>query len=910
MSSTLSFLDTGKRRVNISKLTVIPILLLLAQIALCADFDFVVAPNGNDAWNGTLESANAEKSNGPFATPERARQAVRQLKASQADRHGAITVLLRGGTYFLKEPLSLSAEDSGTENVPVVYAAWPGEKPVLSGGQRLSGFTRTENGRWQLHIPEVERGDWMFSQLFVNGARRYRPRLPKDSYYFIAGQASRTPAANDTGPDRFRFNAGELNGDWKNLNDVEVLAFHNWNMSRLRVASIDPASRIVAFTGPTCSKDDWAGLNKGGRYIVENVAEALQAPGEWYLERKTGILTYIPLPGEDPAKEEVIAPRLEKLAQLKGDVGKKQWVAHLVFRGLTFSHTNWTLPAAGYSFGQAEAGLHAAVNAEGARDCALVDCRVIHTGTYAIEWGRGCKGNLVENCELTDLGAGGVKIGEMQIRGKDEEATGGQSVKNCLIASGGRMHPAAIGIWIGQSANNNIEHNDIFDFYYTGISAGWTWGYGPSGAHDNIFAYNHIHTIGQGVLTDMGTIYTLGISPGTVLRYNLMHDVESHSYGGWGIYFDEGSTDILAENNIVYNTKTGGFHQHYGKNNRLINNIFAFAKEAQLMRTRVEDHLSFTMERNIVYWKEGPLLGSNWSGDKYALDYNDYWQVGTAAPHFNKLSLDEWQKKGKDVHSIVADPLFVDPDKYDFALKPDSPVLKLGFQPIDTSKIGRQGNGHALNVFAALPPRAFPGPPPPPEPQPITEDFEQTPVGGKVTDAITNEENTSATVRVTDETAASGKHSLKFVDGPGQKASWNPHIYYEPKFIEGITQEHFSLRMEPGAILSHEWRTAGNPYHTGPSILVQADGTVTANGQKLTKIPQGQWVKFEVTCGLGSASKAKYELNVTSPGAETQHFHDISFDREFKSLFWLGFVSAATEKTVFYLDDVELKRLP
>jgi parallel beta-helix repeat protein len=164
--------------------------------------------------------------------------------------------------------------------------------------------------------------------------------------------------------------------------------------------------------------------------------------------------------------------------------------------------------------------------------------------------------------------------------------------------------------------------------------------------------------------------------------------VESYGYGGWGIYTDEGSTAILIENNIIYRTKTGGFHQHYGKENVLRNNIFAFSRTDQIQRTRAEPHLSFTFERNIVYWTEGPLLGKNWKDDQFRMDLNCYWNASGQPVTFAGSSLGEWRKRGHDVHSIVADPLFVDAERGDFRLKPQSPAFKLGFQPIDTSGVG------------------------------------------------------------------------------------------------------------------------------------------------------------------------------------------------------------------------------
>lgn len=148
--------------------------------------------------------------------------------------------------------------------------------------------------------------------------------------------------------------------------------------------------------------------------------------------------------------------------------------------------------------------------------------------------------------------------------------------------------------------------------------------------------FNYVHHIGVRldgdgpILSDMGCIYTLGVQPGTVIRFNLFHSVAGLRYSGWGIYLDEGSSNILVENNIVYNTSHGGFHQHYGRENVVRNNIFAFGRDAQIQRSRAEPHLSFTFERNIVYWSGGELLAGTWDDLNFAFDNNLYWREGAA----------------------------------------------------------------------------------------------------------------------------------------------------------------------------------------------------------------------------------------------------------------------------------------
>jgi hypothetical protein len=671
------------------------------QPAMAAEPDFFVAVNGNDQWSGKLAAPTAEGNDGPFLTLHRAQQAVRQLKQAQPDLDRAVIVAIRGGTYWLDSPISFSPEDSGTEQSPNVYQAYGDERPIFSGGRPITGWTVDSSGRWVADLPEVKEGQWMFCQLFVGDQRRFRPQMPKEGYYKIAKAGDTTPEAEGKGFNRFGYSEGELDPNWANLNDVEVMPFHSWTASRFRIASLDPEAKTVTVNGHTTGTSWWASFREGNRYLVVNVREALTKPGEWYLDRPTGQLTYLPRPGEDPQQTSVIAPRLRYLVLMAGDLAERRWVQHVQLRGLTFAHSNWTTPPGGQAFPQAEVNLGAAVAATATRNVLIENCAIRHTGEYALAFGPGSKHNRVEGCELFDLGAGGVKIGsalpsewgDTLAPPKDEEAqVSHQTIRNCLIAHGGRLHPAAIGVWIGHSPHNRIEHNKVHDFYYSAFSVGWVWGYGSSQAHHNIIGFNHAHHIGQRVLSDMGCIYTLGISPGTVIHNNHFHDVVSFDYGGWGLYTDEGSTGVVMKNNLVYRCSRGSFHQHYGKENRIENNILAFGGEQQLQRTRTEDHLSFFFERNIVYWdNNSPLLGSNWKDNNFRLDHNLYFHVGDKPITFpGGLSLQQWQEqRGQDQHSLIADPGFVDPKNDDFRLKPDSPALKLGFEPFDPGQAGR-----------------------------------------------------------------------------------------------------------------------------------------------------------------------------------------------------------------------------
>jgi hypothetical protein len=552
----------------------------------------------------------------------------------------------------------------------VVYAARESEKPILSGGRPITGWKPVMvNGRslWAVDIADISEGKWSFHQLWVNGARRSRARHPNEGYLEVASLPD-PPAKGprQPGTKRVRYAPGDIR-PVDNLADVDLVALHLWVSVRLAVESIDEKERLVTFVKPSSRR--LTDGPKPARYYLENALEYLDAPGEWYLARKTGTLYYAPARGEKFPDAEVIAPRLTHLVRFKGEPEAGRFVEHVTLRGLTFAHAEWW-PARGDPLDvQAAATVPGVLQGDGMRHCTLERCVIAHASSYGVHLARGCQHNRVVRCRLFDLGAGGVKIGETAIRDKEQEQTYDNAVTDNHVYGVGKTFPQAVGVWVGQSYKNTIAHNHIHDLTYTGISCGWTWGYGRSLARGNVIEKNHVHDVGKGVLSDMGGIYTLGVQPGTVIRGNVFHDVAAYQYGGWGIYLDEGSTGIVAEGNLVYRTTHGGFHQHYGKDNVVRNNVFALGRDAQVRRTRAETHRSFTFERNVVYWKQGKLLDGNWDGDGYRFERNLYGHAGPGEVRFGKWTLAQWRERGQDGESVLADPLFVDPEKGDFRLR-------------------------------------------------------------------------------------------------------------------------------------------------------------------------------------------------------------------------------------------------
>ncbi len=647
---------------------------------------FVLSPQGNDT-----DAA------GPWITFGGARDALRALRR-QGRLTGAARVEIAAGTYHLAAPIVFGSADSQT-----TWEATPGAQVIVDGGRALggsaevTGFTETTHaGRraWVLDLPEVARGELAFKSLFVGPAggatsRRPRARFPKfaptaeDRHHTLRLGEIRFPERRGLfeGDHMFKPAAGDW-GDWPSLPDAEIVLLHYWVETRLPGPRLDPRTGWVG-----CARRSVFNLYESfnpllARYYVDNLFEALTEPGEWYLDKATGRLTYLPLEGEVLGETEVVAPVVTRFVEVTGQPEKP--VRELTFRGLTFRHADWYQPLAEMlphdhaapgarvtdvplgSAPQSAAHVPAAISWLWAHECAFDGNTVELTGFTGLEFGPGCRGNRATGNTFRDLGGGGFKLGGTDLRGPLADRTSHLVVADNVIERVGRVFHQSCGILLTHAHDCQLVHNTIAHTCYTGISVGWVWGFSDNLTHNILVEGNLIRDIGEGVLSDNGGIYLLGVQPGTVVRGNHITRVSAADYGGSGIYPDEGSAHIVIEHNWVHDVQGGCLGIHFARELVVRGNLFERPGEAFAGIGRVESGIQATLLHNRFVGPAKALYTGAYKGDirtGFATDANElvftagevppatHPEYRTDVPH--AISWAEWQAAGNDLHSVV-----------------------------------------------------------------------------------------------------------------------------------------------------------------------------------------------------------------------------------------------------------------
>jgi endoglucanase len=301
------------------------------------------------------------------------------------------------------------------------------------------------------------------------------------------------------------------------------------------------------------------------------------------------------------------------LLTVQGDAAKNRHIVNLRFEGLEFSHCAAPQFPSGYA--GIQAGFHesrsgetdgsrrnrmpAAIVLDTAAGCHLVDCRVSHVGGTAISLEGKCEGNRLVGNEIFDAGGNGIMIGEPST--SVESLATNNVVANNHVHECGRLFHGSVGIWLGITADTTVSHNEIDHLPYTGVSVGWMWNTSPTPCQRNMIAYNHIHHVMQ-MLSDGGGIYTLGRQPGTVLRGNLIHDVQLNAGRAEsnGLFIDEGSSELLIEQNTIFRIARSPIRFHKAVGNVVRENVLVTSGETPPFRFNATDAKSMTYEANVM----------------------------------------------------------------------------------------------------------------------------------------------------------------------------------------------------------------------------------------------------------------------------------------------------------------------
>jgi hypothetical protein len=557
-------------------------LALSLLFSISASAQTYVSPRGSDSANGSIHH--------PVQTLARARDLARRQSNKQ--------VFLEDGTYRLRQPLALSPEDSG-----INFAAIRGAHPILSGAVRVTGWTLADASRnlWKAPAPA---GLTNTRQLYIDGVRAPRAK-------------GRVPVTLQMTPTGYTASNATMS-HWKNISDIEFVytggnsiwnepseGLGSWTQPRCPIASIDGTTitmaqpcwdnstrRVMLPSGArTANLVGPMSVGKQPSY-VENAFELLGTPGEWYLDRSSSTLYYVPRPGEDLTRVDVEAPVLQSLVVAAGTSSHP--LQNVTFSGIQFSYATWLGPSSDEGFSAIQANYQVTgkdgYDKQGLCDlvpggaCPYADWTrapgnvsisrgqhiqflndvFTHLGAAGLDLSSGTRNSLVEGCIFTDISGNGLQLGGVEAPlAPIAEFTSNNRIENNLFRNIGAEYRGGIAIVVGYARNTVIAHNQLDHLPYAGISMGWGgWrdkiklaGQANNSA-ENLIADNLIHDF-MLVLSDGGGIYTQGrtgkdLSDGEQITGNVIYDQYS---SGHGIYADNGSAMMTIRQNVVFHTE-------------------------------------------------------------------------------------------------------------------------------------------------------------------------------------------------------------------------------------------------------------------------------------------------------------------------------------------------------------------
>ena len=560
-----------------------------------------VSPKGNDFNDGTRES--------PKATLTAALRQAREWRRTGDDRmQGGITVYMEGGTYALYEPVFIRPEDSGTKESPTVIRSAVNEKTVnrsaadekvvLSGGVRIKNWKK-QGKLWVADVPAFNGRPLDFRQLWVNGEKAVRARDVEDfekmNRICSVDEKNEVLYVPAVAVRRLIDNKGKMKAEY-----AEMVLHQMWCVANLRIRSIEvqgdsaavrfhqPESRIQfehPWPRPMVTTD---GHNSA--FYLTNARELLDVPGEWYHDMDARKVYYYPREGENMQEAEVMVPAIETLVQVEGTLDRP--VCHIRFEKITFSYTTWMRPSK-KGHVPLQAGMYltdgyridpkmqrdylnhpldnqgwlgrpaAAVRIAAARQIDFERCRFEHLGSTGLDYEEAVQGGIVRGCLFRDIAGNGLLAGSFSPAAHEthlpydpadrREVCTHQQINNCYFTEVGNEDWGCLAIAAGYVSDINIEHNEISEVPYSGISLGWGWTQTVNCMRNNRVHANLIHHYAKHMY-DVAGIYTLGSQPKSYVTENCVHSIYKPGYvhdpNHWFyLYTDEGSSFITVRDN-------------------------------------------------------------------------------------------------------------------------------------------------------------------------------------------------------------------------------------------------------------------------------------------------------------------------------------------------------------------------